>query len=62
MNTGEPKLQVRDLTKSFEIEEGFRRISRVVALQNLDLDVYDGELVTMIGPIHRHGAQNFVDF
>ena len=50
MNTGEPKLQVRDLTKSFEIEEGFRRISRVVALQNLDLDVYDGELVTMIGP------------
>ncbi|MFC1664660.1 ABC transporter ATP-binding protein [Pseudomonadota bacterium] len=50
MNTNQQKLHVRGLKKTFEIEEGFRRFSRVVALEDLDLDVYEGELVTVIGP------------
>ena len=50
VNTNQQKLHVRGLKKTFEIEEGFRRISRVVALEDLDLDVYEGELVTVIGP------------
>jgi NitT/TauT family transport system ATP-binding protein len=50
MNNDKLKLHVRGLSKTFEIEEGFNRISRVVALQDFDLDVSEGELVTVIGP------------
>jgi NitT/TauT family transport system ATP-binding protein len=44
------KLHVRNLHKSYVINEGFGRRSRVHALRNLNLDVNEGELVTIIGP------------
>ena len=44
------KLHVRNLHKSYVINEGFGRRSRVHALRNLNLDVNEGELVTVIGP------------
>lgn len=44
------KLHVRNLHKSYVINEGFGRRSRVHALRDLNLDVHDGELVTIIGP------------
>ena len=50
MNAGDAKLLVRDLAKSYTIEEGFGRLSRVHALRGLDLEVRDGELFTVIGP------------
>ncbi len=50
MNVDDAKLLVRDLAKSYTIEEGFGRLSRVHALRGLDLEVRDGELFTVIGP------------
>ena len=50
MTAGDAKLLVRDLAKSYTIEEGFGRLSRVHALRGLDLEVRDGELFTVIGP------------
>ncbi len=44
------KLLVRNLNKSYIINEGFGRRSRVHALKDLNLEVHDGELVTLIGP------------
>ncbi|MDP7168911.1 MAG: ABC transporter ATP-binding protein [Nitrospinota bacterium] len=44
------KLVVKDLHKSYVINEGFGRRSRVHALRDLNLEVSEGELVTVIGP------------
>ena len=44
------KLVVKDLNKSYVINEGFGKRSRVHALRGLNMEVNDGELVTVIGP------------
>ena len=44
------KLVVKNLDKSYVINEGFGKRSRVHALRNLTLEVSEGELVTVIGP------------
>lgn len=44
------KLRVRNLSKSYIINEGFGKRSRVHALKDVNLDVDEGELVTVIGP------------
>ena len=44
------KLLVRNLDKSYIINEGFGKRSRVHALRGLDLEVNEGEFVTVIGP------------
>jgi NitT/TauT family transport system ATP-binding protein len=45
-----PKLTIRDLHKYYSIDEGFGRTTRVHALKDINLDAYDGELLTIIGP------------
>lgn len=44
------KLLVQNLDKSYIINEGFGKRSRVHALRGLDLEVSEGEFVTVIGP------------
>lgn len=44
------KLVVQNLHKSYVINEGFGVRSRVYALRDLNLEVSEGELVTVIGP------------
>jgi ABC-type nitrate/sulfonate/bicarbonate transport system ATPase subunit len=46
----QPKLIVRNLRKVFEIDEGFGRFSTITAIDRINLDVGEGELVTIIGP------------
>lgn len=45
-----PKLLVQNLNKSYIINEGFGKRSRVHALRDLNIEVDEGELVTVIGP------------
>ena len=45
-----PKLLVQNLNKSYVINEGFGKRSRVHALRGLNIEVDEGELVTVIGP------------
>ncbi len=45
-----PKLVVRDLKKTFRIDEGFGRFTSITAIEKVDLQVPEGELVTIIGP------------
>jgi NitT/TauT family transport system ATP-binding protein len=45
-----PKLVVRNLRKVFQIDEGFGRYSSIMAIDNVNLEVNDGELITLIGP------------
>ncbi|MBI2087931.1 MAG: ABC transporter ATP-binding protein [Deltaproteobacteria bacterium] len=45
-----PKLIVRDLSKVFTIDEGFGKFSSITAIDNVGLEVNEGELVTLIGP------------
>ena len=45
-----PKLVVRNLRKVFHIDEGFGRLSSITAIDNINLEVKEGELVTLIGP------------
>ncbi len=44
------KLVVKDLHKSYVINEGFGVRSRVHALRDLNMEVNEGELLTIIGP------------
>ena len=44
------KLLVQNLNKSYIINEGFGKRSRVHALRGLNLEVNEGEFVTVIGP------------
>ncbi len=44
------KLLVQNLNKSYIINEGFGKRSRVHALRDLNLEVNEGEFVTVIGP------------
>ena len=44
------KLLVQNLDKSYIINEGFGKRSRVHALRGLNLEVNEGEFVTVIGP------------
>lgn len=44
------KLVVRNLRKVFQIDEGFGRYSSITAIDNINLEVREGELVTIIGP------------
>lgn len=44
------KLLVQNLDKSYVINEGFGKRSRVHALRGLNLEVNEGEFVTVIGP------------
>ncbi|HEX9146470.1 MAG TPA: ABC transporter ATP-binding protein [Candidatus Binatia bacterium] len=46
----QPKLIVRNLKKIFQIDEGFGRYSSITAIQDVNLAINDGELVTLIGP------------
>ena len=46
----QPKLIVRDLRKVFQVDEGFGRYSSITAIDNVNLEVQDGELITLIGP------------
>ena len=45
-----PKLIVRSLHKVFQVDEGFGRFSSITAIDNVNLEVGEGELVTIIGP------------
>ena len=45
-----PKLIVRNLHKVFRVDEGFGRFSSITAIDNVNLEVGEGELVTIIGP------------
>ena len=45
-----PKLIVRDLCKVFQVDEGFGKYSSITAIDNVNLEVRDGELITLIGP------------
>jgi NitT/TauT family transport system ATP-binding protein len=45
-----PKLVVRNLRKTFQVDEGFGRFSSINAIDNVSLDVREGELITIIGP------------
>ena len=44
------KLVVRNLHKMFQIDEGFGRFSSITAIDNVNLEVGEGELMTIIGP------------
>ncbi|WP_224400990.1 ABC transporter ATP-binding protein [Pseudonocardia sp. ICBG1034] len=44
------KLAIRDLGKRYVTGESFGRTRTTVALEGIDLDVADGEFVTLIGP------------
>jgi len=44
------KLIVRNLHKVFQVDEGFGRFSSITAIDNVNLEVGEGELVTIIGP------------
>jgi NitT/TauT family transport system ATP-binding protein len=44
------KLLVRSLRKTFQIDEGFGRYSSITAIDDVNLEVNEGELVTLIGP------------
>ncbi|HEY3302144.1 MAG TPA: ABC transporter ATP-binding protein [Candidatus Binatia bacterium] len=44
------KLAVRNLRKVFQIDEGFGRSSSITAIDKVDLEIKEGELVTIIGP------------
>ncbi len=44
------KLVVRSLHKIFRIDEGFGRFSSLTAIDNVNLNVGEGELMTIIGP------------
>lgn len=44
------KLQIRDLNKYYNIEEGFGQITRVHALKDINFEAFDGEFLTIIGP------------
>ena len=44
------KLVVRNLHKVFQVDEGFGRFSSITAIDNVNLEVSEGELVTIIGP------------
>jgi len=46
----QPKLLVRELRKVFQIDEGFGRFSTITAIDRINLEVGEGELVTIIGP------------
>jgi NitT/TauT family transport system ATP-binding protein len=46
----QPKLIIRNLRKVFQIDEGFGRYSSITAIQDVNLAINDGELVTLIGP------------
>jgi ABC-type nitrate/sulfonate/bicarbonate transport system ATPase subunit len=46
----ESKLVVRNLRKTFQVDEGFGRLSSINAIDNVSLDVREGELITIIGP------------
>jgi ABC-type nitrate/sulfonate/bicarbonate transport system ATPase subunit len=46
----QPKLIVRNLRKVFQIDEGFGRYSSITAIQDVNFEIEDGELVTLIGP------------
>ncbi|HTM10875.1 MAG TPA: ABC transporter ATP-binding protein [Verrucomicrobiae bacterium] len=46
----EPKLIVRNLRKTFQVDEGFGRFSSINAIDNVNIDVREGELITIIGP------------
>jgi NitT/TauT family transport system ATP-binding protein len=45
-----PKLLVRNLQKVFQIDEGFGRFSSITAIDSVNLEIKEGELVTIIGP------------
>lgn len=45
-----PKLVVRNLHKVFRVDEGFGKFSSITAIDNVNLEVSEGELVTIIGP------------
>ncbi|MBI4522793.1 MAG: ABC transporter ATP-binding protein [Deltaproteobacteria bacterium] len=47
---GRSKLIVRNLRKIFRIDEGFGRYSSITAIDDVNLEVNEGELVTIIGP------------
>ena len=44
------KLSITGLQKSFEVNEGFGRTRTVNAIDEVDLDIEDGEFVCVIGP------------
>ncbi|HEX9443091.1 MAG TPA: ABC transporter ATP-binding protein [Candidatus Binatia bacterium] len=44
------KLIVQNLGKTFKVDEGFGRFSSINAIDNVSLEVREGELVTIIGP------------
>ncbi len=46
----QPKLVVRDLKKVFRIDEGFGKFTSITAIEKVNLEIYEGELVTIIGP------------
>lgn len=48
--TARTKLEVRDLSKIYEIREGVGRVRRLTALQDVTFDVKEEEFVTIIGP------------
>lgn len=45
-----PKLIVRNLRKAFHIDDGFGRFSSITAIDNVTLEVMEGEFITIIGP------------
>lgn len=45
-----PKLIIRNLSKVFQVEEGFGKITSITAIEDINLEVKEGELVTIIGP------------
>jgi ABC-type nitrate/sulfonate/bicarbonate transport system ATPase subunit len=45
-----PKLAVRNLRKVFHVDEGFGRVTLITAIDKVNLEVSEGELVTIIGP------------
>ena len=45
-----PKVQIQGVRKVFQVREGWRGHREVVAIDGIDLEVRDGEFVTVIGP------------
>jgi len=45
-----PKLAVRNLHKIFQVDEGFGRFSSITAIDNINLEIREGEMMTIIGP------------
>src|SRR3954467_10674162 len=44
------KLHVSNLRKTFKVDEGFGRFSSIDAIADVNLEISEGELVTIIGP------------